>query len=153
MLGVDDVETIAHQMEEIIATVQQGERVLTPQVFDCLYLGLDAVRKIAHEAVTGESMGISIFHVLAQLMGAQTNDSWAEIEEESAESGLAAFAQFIAEQPVVNYEAEVVEEPVIPTTDTFTQVSDNYQIDTIHVESQTYILHLPHIPPRNKFRV
>ncbi|PMB01232.1 hybrid sensor histidine kinase/response regulator [Fischerella thermalis CCMEE 5268] len=136
MLGVDDVETIAHQMEEIIATVQQGERVLTPQVFDCLYLGLDAVRKIAHEAVTGESMGISIFHVLAQLMGAQSNDSWAEIEEESAESELAAFAQFIAEQPVVNYEAELVQEPVIPTTDTFTQVSDNYQIDTIHVESQ-----------------
>src|SRR5579883_2281103 len=65
MLGVDDVETIAHQMEEMLGSVQQGEQVLTSQVFDCLYLGLDTVRKIAKEAITGEPTGVSVFHVLA----------------------------------------------------------------------------------------
>src|SRR5919199_649489 len=66
MLGVKDAETLTHQIEDILGGVKRGERVLTPPVFDCLYQGLDAVRKIAHEAVTGQPAGVSVFHVLAQ---------------------------------------------------------------------------------------
>src|SRR5437868_1824313 len=55
MLGVKDVETLTHQIEDILGAVKRSERVLTSQVFECLYQGLDAIRKIAHEAVTGQS--------------------------------------------------------------------------------------------------
>src|ERR671932_2397097 len=45
MLGVKDAETLTHQIEEILGGVKRGDRVLTPQVFECLYQGLDAIRK------------------------------------------------------------------------------------------------------------
>lgn len=70
MLGVHDAETLTHQLEDLLSSVEQGERSITPTFCDCLYQGLDAVRKIAHEAVTGEPANVSVFHVLAQLMNA-----------------------------------------------------------------------------------
>ncbi|MBE9066001.1 hybrid sensor histidine kinase/response regulator [Leptolyngbya cf. ectocarpi LEGE 11479] len=70
MLGVQDAETLTHQLEDLLSSVEQGERRLTPALCDCLYQGLDAVRKIAHEAITGEAANVSVFHVLAQLMNA-----------------------------------------------------------------------------------
>lgn len=70
MLGVQDAETLTHQLENLLSSVEQGERQLTPALCDCLYQGLDAVRKIAHEAITGEAANVSVFHVLAQLMSA-----------------------------------------------------------------------------------
>lgn len=70
MLGVQDAETLTHQLENLLSSIEQGERQLTPALCDCLYQGLDAVRKIAHEAITGEAANVSVFHVLAQLMNA-----------------------------------------------------------------------------------
>ncbi len=135
MLGVNDVETLTHQMEEILGAVLQGEGVLTPQVFDCLYQGLDAVRKIAHEAVTGEPTEISVFHVLAQLMGASSSDTLAEIPEIIAESEPLDFTDSITEEELVFNNAEQDSEITKSTIDTLVQVSD-YQIDAIRVESQ-----------------
>lgn len=70
MLGVQDAETLTHQLEDLLSSLETGERRLTPALCDCLYQGLDAVRKIAHEAITGETANVSVFHVLAQLMNA-----------------------------------------------------------------------------------
>jgi two-component system, chemotaxis family, sensor kinase CheA len=128
MLGVKDVETLTHQIEEILGGVKRSERVLTPQVFEHLYQGLDAVRKIAHEAVTGQSAGISVFHVLAQLMGADSGDA-AEMTQTVAQSNGATSAAVIAEQPLVS------KEPVEPAAESLALARD-YQIDTIRVESQ-----------------
>ena len=71
MLGVQDAETLTHQLENLLSSVEQGERQVTPTFCDCFYQGLDAVRKIAHEAVTGEPSNVSVFHMLAQLMNAE----------------------------------------------------------------------------------
>ena len=127
MLGVKDVETLTHQIEEILGGVKRGERILTPPIFECLYQGLDAVRKIAHEAVTGQAAGISVFHVLAQLMGAESGDP-VEIAETVAQSNGTTSTQLIAEQPLV------VKEPVEPAEGL--ALASDYQIDTIRVESQ-----------------
>ncbi|HEY9602440.1 MAG TPA: hybrid sensor histidine kinase/response regulator [Allocoleopsis sp.] len=127
MLGVKDVETLTHQIEEILGGVKRGERILTPPIFECLYQGLDAVRKIAHEAVTGQAAGISVFHVLAQLMGAESGDP-VEIAETVAQSNGTTSTQLIAEQPLV------VKEPVEPSEGL--ALARDYQIDTIRVESQ-----------------
>jgi two-component system chemotaxis sensor kinase CheA len=133
MLGVKDVETLTHQIEDILGAVKRSERVLTPQIFECLYQGLDAVRKIATEAVTGQPAGISVFHVLAQLMGADSNDELSDVKETSALSNGAA-ADAIGETPKAFKDTVQTKEPV-EAADVLAQVSD-YQIDTIRVESQ-----------------
>ena len=134
MLGVKDAETLTHQMEDILGGVNRGERVLTPPVFECLYQGLDAIRKIATEAVTGQPAGVSVFHVLAQLMGADGSEASAEIQEMVAQVQVANSAQAIGEQPVVGNDSGH-NEPILAATEALAQVSD-YQIDTIRVESQ-----------------
>lgn len=70
MLGVRDVGTLAHQMEELLGSVKRGTLVLSSEVSDRLYHGLDAIRKLIHESVTGEASGVNTFQVLAHLMGA-----------------------------------------------------------------------------------
>ena len=70
MLGVNDAETLTHQMEDLLSAVAQEKRTFTPELCDTLYQGLDAVRQIVHEATTGTPTDISVFHVLAQLMNA-----------------------------------------------------------------------------------
>ena len=70
MLGVKDIGTIAHEMEHILKQVQQGEREITGELCDRLSHALTAVRKMVHEAVTGDPCGVNPFHVLAELMGA-----------------------------------------------------------------------------------
>jgi two-component system, chemotaxis family, sensor kinase CheA len=133
MLGVKDAETLTHQIEDILGAVKRSERVLTPQLFDCLYQGLDAVRKIAHEAVTGQSAGISVFHVLAQLMGADSDEALPEMQETVAQANGATSTQTVVEQPLVSHDAGQTSESA--AAEVLAQVSD-YQIDTIRVESQ-----------------
>ena len=70
MLGVVDVETLIHQIEEIFTSAKKGETNLTPDLCDRLYRGIDAVGKIAREAVTGEPSNVKVFQTLAELMGA-----------------------------------------------------------------------------------
>ena len=134
MLGVKDAETLTHQMEDILGGVKRNERVLSPPVMNCLYHGLDAIRKIAQEAVTGQPAGVSVFHVLAQLMGADSGDALSEVKETIAELNGAASAQAVVEQPLVSNDAARTNEPIL-AADVLAQVSD-YQIDTIRVESQ-----------------
>ena len=135
MLGVKDVETLTHQMEDILGAVKRGEQVLTPPVMNCLYQGLDAIRKIATEAVTGQSAGVSVFHVLAQLMGANSDDALPEIQETVAQSNGAASARVIVEQSLVNNEPVQAREPILPAAEGL-GLEPDYQIDTIRVESQ-----------------
>ncbi|MUG98215.1 response regulator [Scytonema sp. UIC 10036] len=127
MLGVKDAETLTHEMEEILGTVKRGEQVLTPQLFDCLYQGIDAVRKIAHEAVTGQPSGVSVFHVLAQLMKVEPDDTYSEIQEITSESQDTTPTHARVEQPSVPTEAIHPHEPA--------ELSDD-RIETIRVESE-----------------
>ncbi len=68
MLGVADAETVVHQMEEVLISIEQGKLLVTPTVCDSLYQGLDAVRKIAHEAVTGEPANLKLFQVVTAII-------------------------------------------------------------------------------------
>lgn len=135
MLGVNDAETLAHQMEEILGAVKRGERAFTSQLYDCLYEGLDAIRKIAHEAVTGQPAGVSVFHVLAQLMQGESSDVLSEMEQPFAEPQDEISIQPIVEEPLVFDEEVEVSEPTEPAADILSPVSD-YELDTIRVESE-----------------
>jgi two-component system, chemotaxis family, sensor kinase CheA len=70
MLGVADAETVVHQMEEVLISIEKGALAVTPTICDSLYQGLDAVRKIAHEAVTGEPANLKLFQVVAAMVKA-----------------------------------------------------------------------------------
>lgn len=112
MLGVDDVEALIHQLENTLEAVKRGELTFSPQMSERLYQGVDAIRKLVHEAVTGKSAGINVFYVLAQLMGADITSSTQDLEIASPD----------VPEPTVE-----VGEPA--------QVG-SYQIDTIRVEPQ-----------------
>lgn len=71
MLGISGVETLTHQVEDLLGSAKRGELELSGKMLDRLYLGLDAIRQLVHEAITDEEARISIFEVLAQLMGAE----------------------------------------------------------------------------------
>lgn len=73
MLGVKDVATLAHQWEHLLGTLKDSEAAGRQGIYDRLYAGLDAIRKLVQEAITGEPSGVNTFYVLAELMGAKTH--------------------------------------------------------------------------------
>jgi two-component system, chemotaxis family, sensor kinase CheA len=69
MLGVTDVETLVHQIEECLMPIEKGQASMTEQLCDRLYTGLDTIKQLAHTAVTGAPNDVNMFYVLATLMG------------------------------------------------------------------------------------
>ncbi|MEG4572823.1 hybrid sensor histidine kinase/response regulator [Microcoleus sp. N3A4] len=70
MLAVKNVASLAHQIEHILGCVKRGETQLNSDISDRLSQGLDAIRKLVDEAVTGQDSGVNTFYVLANMMGA-----------------------------------------------------------------------------------
>jgi two-component system, chemotaxis family, sensor kinase CheA len=69
MLGVENVETLVHQIEECLMPIEKGQAQMTEELCDRLYAGLDSIKQLAHTAVTGEPNDVNMFYVLATLMG------------------------------------------------------------------------------------
>ncbi|MBI1987538.1 MAG: hybrid sensor histidine kinase/response regulator [Nitrospinae bacterium] len=65
MLGVTDVEIIAHRFEDMLGSAKRGETVLSPKIIDYLYQKLDEIRKLVCQAVTGEPSDVSVSSILA----------------------------------------------------------------------------------------
>ncbi|WP_204141883.1 hybrid sensor histidine kinase/response regulator [Halomicronema sp. CCY15110] len=70
MLGLKDLGTLAHQLEHLLGAMQRHEERFSPDMGDRLAHGLDAMRQLAHQAVTGIPAKVNVFYVLAELMGA-----------------------------------------------------------------------------------
>lgn len=67
MLGVQDVETVAHRFEDILGAAKRGATALSSDAVDRLYGALDSIRKLVLEAVTGQPSGIDVLSVIDQL--------------------------------------------------------------------------------------
>lgn len=67
MLGLSDIETLSHRLEDILAGANRGEILLAPALLDGLSRGLEALRRLALEAITGEASGVVAMQVLAEL--------------------------------------------------------------------------------------
>ncbi|WP_036481856.1 hybrid sensor histidine kinase/response regulator [Myxosarcina sp. GI1] len=72
MLGLNDIEMLVHQLEDCLTQVKQGARAIDSQLCDRLYQGLDAIDKLATEAVTGKAANVNTFEVLAALIEAES---------------------------------------------------------------------------------
>jgi two-component system chemotaxis sensor kinase CheA len=70
MLGLKDLGTLAHQLEHLLGGMQRHEEQFSPDMGDRLAHGLEAMRQLAHQAVTGTPANVNVFYVLAELMGA-----------------------------------------------------------------------------------
>jgi len=70
MLGQKDIGTLAHQLEHLLGAIQRGEETFSADMGDRLAHGLDAMRALVHQAMTGQPAHVNVFYVLAELMGA-----------------------------------------------------------------------------------
>lgn len=68
MLGISDIESIAHILEEVLGKASRGEINITSKHIDIYYEGIDAIKKLVNEAVTGENSGIDVVTVLDRLL-------------------------------------------------------------------------------------
>ncbi|MEG5065076.1 hybrid sensor histidine kinase/response regulator [Microcoleus sp. B3-A4] len=96
MLGVKNVASLAHQMEHLLEAIQRGETQLNSDLSDRLSQGLDAMRKLVNEAVTGEDSGVNTFYILASMMGASSQP-----QPQAAASIVAPSSSQVPEKPLV----------------------------------------------------
>ncbi|MBS0016253.1 MAG: hybrid sensor histidine kinase/response regulator [Arthrospira sp. SH-MAG29] len=89
MLGVKDVSTLAHQLEHLLGAINRGEETFSHEMSDRMAHGLDAMRKLVTEAVTGEASGINAFYVLANLMGAKAEEETTANREATGTAAVA----------------------------------------------------------------
>ena len=83
MLGLDDIEKIVHHLEDCIEGIKAGKGELTSELCDRLYRGIDAVDRLAYEAITGEAVEVNPVAVLASLMGTSEGDKIDLFEDDS----------------------------------------------------------------------
>ena len=166
MLGLDDIEMLVHHLEDCVEGIKAGESEITPELCDRLYRGIDAIDRLAHEAVTGEAVEVDTFKVLASLMGASAVESTAGeadlFDDDVAVSSNSGADLFDDDDSLVNTaseadlfdddedtsssEADLFEElePITEISATVANklpvnppaVSKNDKIDTIRVEPQ-----------------
>ncbi|MDM8541979.1 hybrid sensor histidine kinase/response regulator [Desulfococcaceae bacterium HSG9] len=67
MVSLKNMEIIAHRFEDVLGNVKRGELTLESAIIDRLYKGLDAIRNLANQAITGEPSDVDITSVLMSL--------------------------------------------------------------------------------------
>ncbi|MEO5379144.1 MAG: hybrid sensor histidine kinase/response regulator [Magnetococcus sp. DMHC-6] len=80
MLGVADVETLAHRFEDILGAATKGKVRFTAELVDTLTRSLDDIRGFVREAVTGEPVTMTVIQALARMEGVKESEI-AEIQE------------------------------------------------------------------------
>lgn len=75
MLGISDIESIAHIFEEVLGKASRGEFELTSTIIDVYYEALDSIKKLVSEAVTGEKTDVDVVTVLDKLLATKPDFS------------------------------------------------------------------------------
>lgn len=67
MLGVTDVESIAHRFEDELGAARRTPGALSPASIDRMCGALDAMRALVREAISGQASGVDVPAVLSRL--------------------------------------------------------------------------------------
>lgn len=127
MLGVEDIVPLAHEWEQQLIPANEGKIALSRELTERLYRGVDAIRQLTCEAVTGERAEIDLADELARLAGKRPQE---EPESEThAETIVETAKELVVSQPSPMASLEPSEPPVSPP-------ASSYRIDTIRVETQ-----------------
>lgn len=70
MVGLAEIESLAHRFEDILGLAKRGEKAILSPVVDRLCEGLDAMRALARQAVTGEPAYVDFAGIQERLAGA-----------------------------------------------------------------------------------
>ena len=151
MLGLDDIEMLVHHLEDCMEGIKAGEEI-TSELCDRLYTGIDAIVQLSHHAVTGESVEVDTYGILASLIGSsahspdtsQAGDSEADLFGDDDDFFGAAPNPPSAEADLFEDEPSLLEQPQAvpvlanqqPTPAVAPKVKRDYKIDTIRVEPQ-----------------
>lgn len=146
MLEVRDVETLTHQMEHILGSIKRGETALTPAICDRLWLGLDSIRKLVNEAITGDASGVNTFQVLAQLMGAEPTPVANQSQPNNEEATPHPEIENGARQEESSSE-ELISQLPTPNTQLLTPDSQHSTPDTPLLTPDTQLLSANSLPP------
>jgi two-component system chemotaxis sensor kinase CheA len=87
-IGLETVEALTHQVEEILLAIKRQEIVLTLEVSDRLFQGLDAISRLIQEALTGQPSGIDTAQILNRLTEVVSTSSPEELLQEPLEIPL-----------------------------------------------------------------
>ncbi|MCR9143049.1 MAG: hybrid sensor histidine kinase/response regulator [bacterium] len=69
MLGVEGVEQLSHLLEDRLGQAKRGENQLDSETIDRIYVAVDAIRDLVHEAVTGNAASVDVVAVSDVLVG------------------------------------------------------------------------------------
>ena len=69
MIGVRDVEAVAHRFEDLLGSAKRGQATLTADLIDRLSQVLDAIRRLVEQAITGNPSGVDVVGLLDTLRG------------------------------------------------------------------------------------
>jgi two-component system chemotaxis sensor kinase CheA len=145
MLGVKSVASLAHQMEHILGGVKRGETQLTSDISDKLSQGLEAIRKLVDEAVTGEDSGVNTFYILASMMGASSQPQ-AQVTNpivEPSSTKLPDLEQALVEPPITEHSTAEIETSI--ETSEFVNLDNNYSFLPLQSE-QELLLQAQNLP-------
>jgi two-component system chemotaxis sensor kinase CheA len=67
MIGVRDVETVAHRFEDLLGPAKRGQATLTSDLIDRLSQVLDGIRRLVDHAITGTPSGVDVVSLLDAL--------------------------------------------------------------------------------------
>ncbi len=141
MLNVKKMEQVAHHFETVLKAALQNDRPLTACVIERLYHGVDDLRALASEAVTGVAHPKTLGDILSQLeeerVGART-EMTPSSEPIAQDNGATTADEPIAADPLVSA-AKTADEPAhaeavaYPAPDSGLHAA---KIDTIRVSTQ-----------------
>ena len=122
MLGLSGVETLSHRIEDILWSAKKGSVRLSSEVIDRFCKGLDAIRSLANEAVTGEPSGVIVSDELEQLTI-------------SPESAPACLGKGVQSSVIEEDNSELRFEPSARHIEIKEPAFGEFRIDTIRVET------------------
>ncbi len=126
---LETVETLTHAVEEILLSIKRQQIVLTQEVSNRLYQGLDAIAFLVHEAVTGQQSNVDTARVLEQLIkvvAAPTIPERLPISPQPPAAKIEAIAHSAVPSSIATQDS-----PTPPLG-----ASEPYRIDTIRVQTR-----------------
>ncbi|MCB1177775.1 MAG: hybrid sensor histidine kinase/response regulator [Leptospiraceae bacterium] len=64
MLGIQDIETLSHLIEDQLGKASKGEYEVTSSQIDRFYYSIDMIRKLVDEAITGDPAGVDVIKTI-----------------------------------------------------------------------------------------
>ena len=143
MLGLPDIQSVAHHFEEILGKAARDEISLSSSFIDVMYRCLDAVGKLVNEAVTGEASGVVAADLLSILKQETTVSGKNSPTDDHAIPGDAVPEDNAGQDPPSGEEAERLPSPSTAAEDLSRLASSSarahnepFIIETVRVETR-----------------